>query len=186
MPARPQDEPPSDPQGDDQEARGPVLLCYDGSMSARRAIRESGALLGGGSAIVLTVWESLGSALLRHPVPETTKLGRELKGISEEVVEEVDAGIADRADATAAEGADLATAAGFDAEPLARRALARAAERDTVTVWRAILDTADEKDAAVVVLGARGHSALRSALLGSVSYGVLHHSTRPALVVPPR
>jgi nucleotide-binding universal stress UspA family protein len=58
-------------------------------------------------------------------------------------------------------------------------------ERDAVTVWRAILDAADENDAAVVVVGARGRSGIGSALLGSVSYGVVHNSTLPVLVVPP-
>jgi nucleotide-binding universal stress UspA family protein len=55
-----------------------------------------------------------------------------------------------------------------------------------VTVWRAILDIADEQDAAVVVVGARGASGLSSALLGSVSYGLVHNSDRPVLVVPPQ
>jgi hypothetical protein len=35
--------------------RGPVLLSYDGSDAARRAIERAGQLLGGGEAIVLTV-----------------------------------------------------------------------------------------------------------------------------------
>jgi hypothetical protein len=43
-----------------------VLLSYDGSDAARRAIERAGQLLGGGEAIVLTVWESLGSAILRN------------------------------------------------------------------------------------------------------------------------
>ncbi|MDQ3936027.1 MAG: universal stress protein, partial [Actinomycetota bacterium] len=60
-----------------------------------------------------------------------------------------------------------------------------AAERDAATVWHAIVEAADELDARVVVLGSRGLSGVRSALLGSVSYGVVHHSRRPLLVVPP-
>ena len=49
-----------------------------------------------------------------------------------------------------------------------------------VTVWQAVLETADEEDADVIVLGSRGRSALKSALLGSVCYGVVHNSKRPA------
>jgi len=172
-------------QNTSEKAGRPALLCYDGSEFAKRAIGDSSRVLGGGPAIVLTIFESLGSALLRHPVPETTELGRQFKEIAQEVVDELDSGSAERAQATAAEGAEVARTAGFDAQPEARRALARAVERDTVTVWRAILDAADEKDAAVVVLGSRGRSGLGSALLGSVSYGVVHNSTRPVLVVPP-
>lgn len=176
------------PSGDfasGERATKPILLCYDGSDFARHAIREGAAVLGGGPAVVVTVWESMGSALLRHPVPGRTELGRELREISEDVIGELDASTEERAHATAHEGVDAARAAGFDAQPSARRALAATAERKATTVWRAILDAADEQDAAVIVLGARGRSAVGSALLGSVSYGIVHNSRRPVLVVPP-
>jgi nucleotide-binding universal stress UspA family protein len=164
--------------------RGPVLLCYDGSAPAGHAIERAGRVLGGGNAVVLTVWESLGSAILRHTPSERTELGREAKEISEDVVAELDAGTAKRAQATAGEGASLAAAAGFEARPIAPRALSRTAERDAATVWRAVLAAADEEDARVIVLGSRGRSGAKSILLGSVSYGVVHHSTRPVLVIP--
>ena len=51
-------------------------------------------------------------------------------------------------------------------------------------MWQAILEVADEEEARVVVLGTRGHSRVRSLLMGSVSSGVLHHSERAVLVVP--
>lgn len=133
----------------------------------------------------MTVFESVGSALLRHSPSDKTELGREFQEISEDVVNELDAGAATRAQATADEGAEVARAAGFDARPVGRRALSKTAERNTATVWRAILDVADEEDAGVVVVGARGTSALASVLLGSVSYGLVHNSKRPVLVVPP-
>ena len=164
--------------------RGPVLLCYDGSDTAKRALERAGPLLGG-EAVVLTVWESLGSAILRNLPSGETEFGREAKGIAEDVVDELDASIAEAAQATAAEGASLAAAAGFDARPLARRALARAAERTTVTVWRAVLDVADEQAASLIVLGSRGRSGVKSMVLGSVTYGAVHNSERPVLVVPP-
>ena len=83
---------------------GPALLCYDGSDHARRAIERAGTVLGGGPAKVVTVWESVGSAVLRHR--PRTALGRELKEISADVVGELDAGTAASAEATAREGAD--------------------------------------------------------------------------------
>jgi len=42
-------------------ASGPVLLGYDGSDPARRAIEHAAALLGAGPAVVLTVWEPTAS-----------------------------------------------------------------------------------------------------------------------------
>ena len=158
-----------------------VLLCYDGSEPAQRAIDRAGAVLDGGPALVVTVWESVGSIVLRrHP---RTALGRELRDISADVVGDLDAGTAASAEATAAEGAELAAAAGFEGEALARRAIARAGERGEVTVWQALLDVADERDVRVLVLGRRGQSGVRSLLMGSVSTGVLHHTERPVLVV---
>jgi len=165
--------------------RGPVLLCYDGSGAARRAIEHAGRVLGGAEGVVLTVWESLGSPILRHLPSEQTEFGRDARGIAEDVVAELDAGTEERARATAAEGVALATAVGFDARALAHRALAEAAERDAVTVWRAVLDAADEQAAEMIVLGSRGRSGVKSMVLGSVSYGVVHNSRRPVLIVPP-
>ena len=158
-----------------------ALLCFDGSANARHAIERAGGLLGGGPALVLCVWESLGSAILRHSLP-----GQDLREISGEVVDHADRNLRERAEAVAAEGAELAKAAGFDAHPLALRALAEAAERDETTISRAVVEAADENDASLVVLGTRGRGSVRSVLLGSVSHGVVHHCRRPLLVVPPQ
>jgi nucleotide-binding universal stress UspA family protein len=46
-----------------------------------------------------------------------------------------------------------------------------------------ILRTADEVDAGLVVLGSRGLGTVHRAFVGSVSEGVVHHSTRPVLVL---
>jgi nucleotide-binding universal stress UspA family protein len=165
--------------------RRPALLCYDGSAPARDAVARAGEVLAGGPAIALTVWESVGSAVLRHPLPGLTELGREVRELSTDVIETLDADVLARAEATAAEGAELAGRAGFDARPLAHRALGRAAERSEGTTWQAVLEVAAAEDAAVIVVGSRGRSGLGAALLGSVSYGVVHNGDRPVLVVPP-
>lgn len=48
-----------------------------------------------------------------------------------------------------------------------------------------MLDVADEEAVDVIVLGSRRRSAVKSMVLGSVSYGVVHNSDRPVLIVPP-
>ena len=46
-----------------------------------------------------------------------------------------------------------------------------------------IVTYADTIDADLIVVGSRGHGAIASALIGSVSRGVLHESRRPVLIV---
>src|SRR5512146_2491843 len=46
-----------------------------------------------------------------------------------------------------------------------------------------ILKTADDVDADLVAVGARGHNRVTELFLGSVSHRVLMHATRPTLIV---
>jgi Universal stress protein family len=46
-----------------------------------------------------------------------------------------------------------------------------------------IVELARARDAAMIVVGSRGHGAVAGALLGSVSSPVIHRSDRPVLVV---
>jgi nucleotide-binding universal stress UspA family protein len=49
---------------------------------------------------------------------------------------------------------------------------------------RAILETADQLAARLIVCGQRGRGTLRSTLLGSVSHTLASHTRRPILIAP--
>ena len=149
---------------------GIALIAYDGSDDAAAAIRHAGSLLGPRPAIVAHVWDSLAALLLHTDV-------RGLTGSMREAADELDEEDRRDAERVAAEGAELAREAGFDAEAHALQGKPKA--------WPTLLAKADAIDAAVLVIGSRGQGAVKSALLGSVSSGLLHHARRPVLVVLP-
>ncbi|HZB05115.1 MAG TPA: universal stress protein [Thermoleophilaceae bacterium] len=147
-------------------SHGPVIVCYDGSESAKHAIRSAAGLLGDRSALVLTVWQ---------PTADLGTFGWYGEGANLAGFAELDRAGAEAGGAVAEEGARMAQLAGFDAVPIAIEA--------TGPAWKTIVDTADAHEAAAVVIGSRGLTGLRSMLLGSVSNAVLHHTERPTLVV---
>ena len=91
-------------------------------------------------------------------------------------IDELNRRAGERARAIAQEGAEFARSKGLKVE--------LRLERDKASAWRTILDVAEELDADLIVVGTRGRTAVQSGLLGSVSGAVVHHSTRPVLVVP--
>ena len=58
-----------------------------------------------------------------------------------------------------------------------------ALERVSGNTVESIVALADEKDADLIVVGSRGRGAVATALLGSISHGVLRHAGRPVLIV---
>lgn len=147
----------------------PLLLCYDGSPDSIGAIETAADLTGGGPAVVLHIWLPPSALMLGgRIVPDDHPLAPAVK--------ELDSTAGEEAERTAAEGAELASKAGFDATPLAKGA--------GRGIWRAILKIADEQDARAVVVGSHGRSAVSSAVLGSVSHGVVNHCRRPVVVAP--
>jgi nucleotide-binding universal stress UspA family protein len=147
-----------------------ILLGYDGSDNARRAIDAAAALFAGAQAVVASVWQPVGHYALTHPA------GALATPFTSEVVDELDA-IAERQAVEEAEhGAALAAGAGLDAQ--ARTAKAAHPADGLLAI------AADLRPAAIVV-GTRGRSAVRSVVFGSVSNAVLQASPYPVVVIPP-
>jgi nucleotide-binding universal stress UspA family protein len=150
---------------------GPVLAAYDGSQGATRAIQAVGRLLSGRPTIVAHAWEPVFHrslavrALAAAPVDD---LHDTIADLHEE--------FAGRADATTQEGVAAARAAGLDA-------VGETIESEDGE-WRALAAAARKHGASVVATGTRGLGAARSALLGSVSSGLVQNAELPILVVP--
>ncbi|TMS00411.1 universal stress protein [Nonomuraea basaltis] len=143
-----------------------ILVAYDGSADARTAIEFAAKHLAAEPTMIVTVWEPLLVQLRKYPLAAAA--------ISPDTGDEAQA----QAEAHAKEGAELAIAAGL--ADVTYRAVA-----DNESIWKTIVDVADEIDASLVVTGSRGLAGVRSVLLGSVSNHVLHHARRPTLIVPP-
>jgi nucleotide-binding universal stress UspA family protein len=144
-----------------------ILLCYDGSASAKHAIDVAGAALGHQPVTLLHVWNppvAASDSFGLVEAPDTPSLA-ELERFS-----------AERAEAVAQQGYELARGLGLEVE--------KRVQRSGPSLWRTILDVAAELDVAFIVVGTRGATAVQSALLGSLSNAVVHHSERPVLVVP--
>jgi nucleotide-binding universal stress UspA family protein len=157
-----------DAEGHTSSADGPVLLCYDESEDAKYAIEKAGTLLASRHALVVTVWQPLagmGGIAWAEAPPSLVNFA------------ELDRAAAEDGGRVASDGVRVAHEAGLEAEPLA--------VKNTGSVWKTILETAERHDAAVIVMGSRGLSGIRSMLLGSVSNAVVHHADRPTLVVHP-
>jgi nucleotide-binding universal stress UspA family protein len=145
-----------------------ILICYDGSPSAKHALSVAQATIGHGHVTLLHVWnppaEFLADSFGTTSAP------------NEPTIAELERFAVERANAIAQDGHELARQRGLAVDVLV--------SRNDSSVWRTILDVAEETDAELIVIGTHGATAVQSALLGSVSNALLHHSTLPVLVVP--
>lgn len=144
-----------------------ILVCYDGSADAQAAIDHVATLRPGAQATMLVIWEPI--------LGTTTAMGMGMGTAGPDGDDDIDATIEHAALKTATDGVVLATVAGLQAHP-------RIAWLD-VDIAAAILSTAADVNAELIVLGTRGRGGVKSMMLGSVSQAVLHHADRPVLVV---
>lgn len=142
-----------------------VVFAYDGSEDAQRAIVVAGELLDADRAVIVHV------RLL--PVPQIVGAGE--GGEPYTAFEQAQEREADR---VSAQGVEAADRAGFEAEAVV------AAADSIAGVWGAVIDVAAEREAVVIVAGRRGVSRVQSALMGSVSNGLVNHAPVPVVVVP--
>jgi nucleotide-binding universal stress UspA family protein len=147
----------------------PVLIAYDGSDQAKRAIAEAGRVLGPGRrAVVLTVREPIESYDFVGLGGATTLDPATVSAMQESAHNE--------ATVVAEEGAALARDAGFVAEPRVEVG---------PTPWEEIVGVGEELDADLIAIGSRGRTGLKKVLLGSVASAVAQHSGRSVLIVHP-
>jgi len=139
---------------------GPVVFAYDGSDLAKAAIAEAGRQLPAKrDALVLTVWRTFNVGFLPEPgaMFDAACAGEVMQA----------------AEQTAAHGASLAEAAGFRAQAIAVQG---------TPISKAIVDTADDHQASLIVFGFRGRAGL-GLVAGSVAGAVASRSLRPVLIV---
>jgi nucleotide-binding universal stress UspA family protein len=141
----------------------PILICYDGSNEAHRAIPAAASLLAPRRAVVLDIGPPL--------TPEES-WAETFTPVSPDLLQENAEAALERATA----GAAQARRAGF--------AAVATAEVDA-PAWQGIVDYAAKLDAAVIVIGSHGRNAGGELLHGSVSHQVAAHAGRPVLIIPP-
>jgi nucleotide-binding universal stress UspA family protein len=139
----------------------PIMLATDGSPNAKKATDKAIELakLFGTELVVTTVWE----------LPYTTYGWTTVPPVGE-----------------------LMQLAKEEAEKLAKDAAARATEKGVRTKTYVVrgypvqeIGVAAEKfQPELIVLGSHGWGPMKRMLFGSVSTGVLHHSSFPVLIVP--
>jgi nucleotide-binding universal stress UspA family protein len=148
-----------------------LLIAYDGSTAAEAALVTAGRLFAGARGCLLTIIEPApGPARVQAFAfrldPELVQ--RELEALGQELM--------DDGRGVAARGLEIAEAAGLT---LQSHVIPREGSES-----QTILLQADTANADLIICGSRGRGAVARSLLGSTSTSVLHHATRPVLVVP--
>ena len=135
-----------------------IVVGTDGSSGAEAAVRKTIELLQGRDDTVNLVCSYPGPSTLERIGMTARQEAVNMRGVAADVLA--------RAELRFSE-------AGFAVEKHAR-------EGDPADT---ILHVADEQDADLIVVGARGHTGLRRFMLGSVSSKLSHHSPRSLLIV---
>ena len=141
-------------------ADAPILIAYDGSDTARRAVHDAAELFGSRQALVMTVWEP-GLALGVGAMPgDPMSLGPPVDPVDPFIAaREVDDASRTHADRVAEEGAELAKSLGLRAEAMS------------------VADARKASDAIVEL--ARGYERVHRIHRGPQAHGVPWHRADP-------
>jgi nucleotide-binding universal stress UspA family protein len=150
----------------------PVIIGFDGTPPAVRAVHEAATVLAPRHAYVVVVWEA-GRAFDLVDIPSKT-LDMPTTALEIRTAAELDKAAAESARRLAARGAALATEAGLRAEGIA--------VADDITVADTLTRLAKEFDASVIVVGSHGHRCITELLVGSTTRDVLRHAPCSVLV----
>lgn len=132
-----------------------IVVGYDGSDCAREAVR-----------VAVEVGKAYGEKVI-------IAFGYELNPVAGEM-HDYHLALKELAQKRLNEALELASTGDIDVEAVI-------VERQPA---RGLVELADERDARVIVVGTRGESPIRGALLGSTPHKLLALSDRPVLVVP--
>ncbi|MEO9177130.1 MAG: universal stress protein [Gaiellales bacterium] len=140
---------------------GPVIFAFDGSELATFAIEQAARQLAAGQeALVVCVWQPADVGFV--PPDQRTLHANQADEVRK------------AAEQVAARGAALAEQAGFRSASMAVWA---------VPTWKGLVETAEERNASLIVLGSHRRSGLVGHLIGSVASAVVAHAACSVLVV---
>jgi nucleotide-binding universal stress UspA family protein len=151
--------------------KGPVIVGFDGSPAAVRAMQATASLLGSRAALVVVVWEA-GRAFELAAMPgKPLELPPAMLDIRTAV--EAEKAAYQDAQRMAEHGAALAREAGLNAEGLV--------VADDVTVGDTLIRLARELDAQAVVIGAHQHRGLTKLVHGGTLAALANGAPCPVI-----
>ena len=167
--------PPENPTPDESPSSDQrpltMLIAYDGSPQARRAMEYAAQLLRPRHVEILTAWE---------PLHRTAARASSMSGMHQAdwvAGAEGDDPAYSRARDTCRAGVELAESMGLQAR-------AHMVESATA-IWSAIVDAAQELRPDVIVTGTRAVTGIRSLWQTSTADNVVHNAGIPVFIVPP-